>query len=96
MFPERSCEMIYAFCISFRFQIIDETRRELSTSSDGSFSQRVELHEPCDFCVIAVELDKPKSACMKFKRSSKPMKSFAIQLQKLAKEIFGTKQLHRV
>ena len=95
-FQNYQAKWFVPFVIYFDFESLIKPEQSCSNNPDGSFSQTIELHEPCGFCVAVVELDNPKPAFMKVERSPKCMQSFAILLQQLAKDIYGKKQLHRV
>ena len=83
------------FVLYFDFESLIKPVVSCSISSEGSSSIIVEHHEPCGYCVVAVELNNPKPAFIKVERSDECMKSFAELLQKLAKDVHGKKQQHR-
>ena len=77
------------FVLYFDFESLIKPVVSCSISSEGSSSIIVEHHEPCGYCVVAIELNNPKPAFIKVERSDECMKSFAELLQKLAKDVHG-------
>ena len=83
------------FVFYFDFESLLKPAANCSNSSAVNMSDIVEHHEPCGFCLVAVELNNPEPVFIKVERSDECVKSFAELLVKLAKHVHGKKQQHR-
>ena len=83
------------FVFYFDFESLIKPVQRCTNNPEQSYSDTLEHHEPCGFCLVAVELNNPKPVFIKVERSENCMKSFAELLQQLAKDVYGRKQQNR-
>ena len=83
------------YVMYFDFESLIRPVATCSNTSDRSSSEIIERHEPCGFCLVVIEHNNPEPVFFKLERSSNCMQRFVENLQKLAKDIYEMKQLHR-
>ena len=80
----------------FEFESVFKPVATCSNTSDRRSSVTIERHEPCGFCLVVIEHNKPEPVSFKLERSSKCRQRVVENLQKPAKDIYERKkQLHR-
>ena len=70
---------------------VDSFQNNVIYSSTGV----IEVHQPCGFCLVVIELDNQKPAFVKIERSENCVETFVHVLEKLAREVYEKKQQHR-
>ena len=83
------------YVIYFDFESLIKPLATCSSSAAVSSSEIIEQHEPCGYCLVVIEHGNPEPVFFKLERSPDCMKGFIDHLQKLAKDIYEMKQLHR-
>ena len=83
------------FVFYFDFESLIKPVHRCTNNPEQSYSDNLEHHEPCGFCLVAVELNNPKPVFIKVEKLEKCMKSFAELLQQLAIDVYGQKQQNR-